>query len=339
MLPRACVLCLLAICQVASAEESAPKGIAGSWRKAVEDELAMQTLGGRQFWGDVQFFHGWHIQQNVFTGHYRLLDGDDKRHAWGTLEHCQKELAAIRERDKLPPMTGKGVILLHGMLRSSKCMSTIAEAAGKAGYETFSVNYPSTQISIEDAAEYLDKVIQSLEGIEELSIVGHSMGGLVTRAYFRDHADPRIKRVVMMGTPNQGAELADLLYQSTFVKAASGPGGRQLVTHPDGLIPTLPTPPCEFAIIAGCRGKAAGWNPFLPGDDDGTVTVNSTRLVGAADFSTVETTHTALLGNRDAIEQAIRFLTEGHLRAEEKKQPILPAEPKQEVESKPEETK
>ena len=32
------------------------------------------TLGDKQFWGDVFVHAGWRIQENVFTGHYRLLD-------------------------------------------------------------------------------------------------------------------------------------------------------------------------------------------------------------------------------------------------------------------------
>jgi len=293
-----------------------------AFRKSIQDDLAMKTLGGRQFWGDVEFFQGWHIQQNVFTKHYRLLDVEDNRQAAGSLKACQDTMAAIRKRDKLPAMTGKAVILVHGILRSSKCMSTLATAAQDDGFLPLRFNYPSTQVSIPDAAEYLHKSIESLEGIEEIDIVAHSMGGLVTRAYFAEHCDPRIKRVVMIGTPNHGAELADLLYRSTLVRVASGPGGRQLVTNPDGLVRSLPAPKCEFAVIAGARGHSAGWNPFIPGDDDGTVTVESTRLAGAADFSTVAATHAALLGNSEVIEQTLRFLSEGRLRTDRAPEPI-----------------
>jgi pimeloyl-ACP methyl ester carboxylesterase len=303
--------------------EEPSTAIPGFLRKSFEDELAMKTMGGRQFWGDVQFFHGWRIQQNIFTKHYRLLDANDNRHAWGTLEECREALEKVRVREKLPPMKGRAVVLIHGILRSSKCMTSVAEAAEESGYETFQFAYPSTQVSIPEAAEYLRRSIESLEGIDELYIVAHSMGGLVTRAYFAGHPDPRIKRVVMMGTPNKGAELADFLYQNHFVRAASGPGGRQLVTSEEGLVPLLPVPTCEFGIIAGARGVPAGWNPLIPGDDDGTVTVQSTRLEGAADFSTVKASHTQLLKNKQAIEMAIRFVNEGRLRADRPPQPVI----------------
>ena len=305
-----------------AAQDKPPASLASSIRRTFEDEVSMKTLGGGQFWGDVVFFHGWHIQQNVFTKHYRLLDEHDNRHASGTLEVCQAKLKQIREEQKLPPMKGRGVVLIHGILRSSKCMSSMAETLEQAGFQTFRLDYPSTQVSIPEAAEYLHQTIESLDGIEELYIAAHSMGGLVTRAYFAEHHDPRFRRVVMVGTPNHGAELADLVYKNFLVRTAAGPGGQQLVTDREGLIPSLPAPKCEFAIIAGARNNPAGWNPFIPGDDDGTVTVESTRLVGATDFSMVRSPHTSLLRNREAIDQTLRFLKEGRLIADRPVQAI-----------------
>lgn len=299
---------------------SLPPGI----HAKIVNEVEMQTLGGRQFWGDVQFFGEYHIQKNVFTGHYRLLDGRDWRHHWGTLEDCRNKLAEIREKKKLPPMSGRGVIVLHGILRSSKSMQTLSQSLREQGYTVFPFEYPSTQISIPDAAEYLDSVIRQLDGIEELHFVAHSMGGLVIRAYFAEHHDPRIRRVVMLGTPNHGAELADRLKPVFVVHALSGPGGRQLVT--EGLVQELPIPPVEFAVIAGARGNDSGWNPLIPGDDDGTVTVASTRLMGAADFATVQVLHHGLTSNPEAVQQVRRFLETGRLRAEGDRQPIVIAE-------------
>jgi hypothetical protein len=34
-------------------------------------------MGGRQFWSDRLVFGGWRIQENVLTGHSRLLDARD----------------------------------------------------------------------------------------------------------------------------------------------------------------------------------------------------------------------------------------------------------------------
>ena len=56
-----------------------------------------KTLGGRQFWRDELFFHEWHVQRHVVTGHCRLLDCADKRHASGTMETCVAELEKDRK--------------------------------------------------------------------------------------------------------------------------------------------------------------------------------------------------------------------------------------------------
>ncbi len=282
------------------------------------------TFGGRQFWGDVLFFHDWRIQRNVFTGHYRLLDGQDRRHAAGTRDECRSALDDIRKQQRLEPMKGRAVILLHGIFRSSHSLKWFGGQLKEDGLLPIAMDYPSTQITIPDAAEYLHQVISNLDGIEEIFLVSHSMGGLVARAYLSEHDDPRIQRLVMIATPNQGAEMAELLKRNLLFRGLFGPAGPQLAKQ--GLIPSLPAPPFEFAIIAGARGTPTGWNRLIPGDDDGTVTVESTKLAGAADFATVPTIHTFLIGEPEVVAMTRRFLLEGKLRADGDRQPIAAKE-------------
>ncbi len=304
----------------------AEESLATSWvetiRKHADEAMYSKTLGGRQFWGDVHHLHGWRIQQNVFTKHFRLLDPDDIRHTWGSFDECQTKLAKISDERRLGPMKGPAVILIHGLLQSSKCMLQMGASLEQVGYSAVEFDYPSTQVSIPEAAQYLNQLIQSLDGIDEINFVTHSMGGLVVRAYTMEYNDPRIKRMVMLGTPNQGAELADITHQYWILRTVAGPGARQLGTRTDGLIQKLPVPKFEFAVIAGSRGTPTGWNPLIPGDDDGTVTVESTKLPGAADFTTVNALHSRLLWNEDAHKHTINFLKSGRLRTEGEPQPI-----------------
>lgn len=51
-------------------------------RSLAFDDLAPnypQTMGGRVWWRDLTNADGWRIQQNVISGHYRLLDAADRR--------------------------------------------------------------------------------------------------------------------------------------------------------------------------------------------------------------------------------------------------------------------
>lgn len=284
--------------------------------------IATKTLGGMQFWADVEHFHKWRIQQNVLTEHFRLLDGENVRHAWGSLDQCRDRLKDIRSEQKLPAMSGEAVILLHGILRSSKSMQPMQQHLEAAGYRTFGFDYPSTRIDIAKSAEYLRRVVESLEGIEKIHFVAHSMGGLVVRAYLAEHNDPRIGRLVMIATPNLGAEMADMLKSNSLYRLVFGPAGQQLAGGAGGFIEQLATPEIEFAVIAGGRGTPGGYNPLIPGDDDGTVSIACTRLPGASDFVVAPHLHTFLVRSPDCHEFAARFLKEGRLRKDEETNPI-----------------
>ena len=294
----------------------------------LKQDWHMKTLGGRQFWGDVAYFDGWRIQHNVVFKQYRLLDPENHRYASGKLEDCQKKLEDIKKEKELPKMSGHAVILIHGIVRSSKSFGKMAEALKKDGYTVIGFDYPSTQVEISQSAEYLNQLIESLEGIEKISFVVHSMGGLVVRSYLAKHQDDRIERMVMLGVPNRGAKMADLFKNNPLFKMIFGPAGRQLGIN-GGYIDSLPTPEFEFGVIAGARGKEAGYNPLIPGDDDGTVTVESTRLPGASDFAMVGCLHTFLMNNAESIAYTREFLKTGRFRTEGEKRPIPKEEEKE----------
>lgn len=322
--------------------DAPPDRVIDTPREAVEDKaleagpavksnpnIATKTLGGMQFWADVEHFHKWRIQQNVLTEHFRLLDGENVRQAWGSLDQCREKLSDIRREQKLPSMSGEAVILLHGILRSSKSMQPMQQHLEAAGYRTFGFDYPSTRVEITKSAEYLHRVVESLEGIEKIHFVAHSMGGLVVRAYLAEHSDPRIGRLVMIATPNLGAEMADMLKSNSLYRLVFGPAGQQLAGGAGGFIDQLATPEIQFAVIAGGRGTLGGYNPLIPGDDDGTVSVACTRLPGASDFIVTQHLHTFLVRSPDCHEFAARFLKEGQFRDSEPAHPIprKPAEP------------
>jgi len=282
----------------------------------------MKTIGGRQFWGDCHYFQGYRIQQNILTRHYRLLDCDDHRLCFGKYETCVEKLNKLRRKKNLSSMRGKAVILVHGIMRSSKSFGPLEKRLREAGYLVFGFDYPSTRIPITESAEYLRQSIESLEGVDEINFVVHSMGGLVVRSMLMHNTDPRIKRMVMMGVPNKGAVPADMLKNNPLFKTVLGPAGQQLVTHEDGLIPKLPIPGFEFGILAGGKNDGKGYNPILPGDDDGTVSVGSTRLEGASDFIVEPVLHSFLMFNDKCVDATMNFLEDGKFRNDADAQPI-----------------
>ncbi len=286
--------------------------------------LALPTLGGWQFWTDQLFFQDWHIQRHCYTGHCRLLDAANRRHAWGTFDQCRTSLDQIRRQQHLPPMQGRVVIALHGLIRTRACMGHLCRYLHEeGGYTALNVNYTSTRGEIGQHARALASIIKHLEGVERIDFISHSLGGLVIRHYLGDaKPDSRIGRIVMLAPPNQGAELAQKFGRTGAFQLVFGPAGMQLARQWPQLEPRLAIPSCEFGIIAGGRGDERGWNPLLTGDDDGVVSVSTTRLAGAADFAVLPVSHTFLMRNSQALQYTRRFLEHGHFISAAERNPL-----------------
>jgi pimeloyl-ACP methyl ester carboxylesterase len=288
--------------------------------------VRLPTLGGTQFWSDELFFHQWHIQRNVLTGHYRLLDEKDIRHAWGTLTECRTALERIKRDQRLQPMRGKAVILLHGLFNNHLGMASLERyLRDHGGYTVFNVTYPSTQNGVSEHAESLARVIANLDGIEEINFVGHSMGNIVVRHYLADRQrkpDPRLKRMVMLAPPNHGSLAAVVLAQNAVFKTVTGEAGQELGAQWAALEQRLATPDFEFGIIAGGKQDDHGYNPLLPGDNDGTISVDTTRLAGASDFIVLPVLHPLVIFDKTTHECTLRFLKHGFFISAEKRHPL-----------------
>lgn len=111
--------------------------------------FSSKTGGGKQFWADVWLFHDFRIQRNALTHHCRLLDGKNCRLHSGTFDECREELDAIRSRANLPAMSGRAVVVLHGLFRHRGTMAKLHKALATAGgWSVFSVGYPTTRGSV-----------------------------------------------------------------------------------------------------------------------------------------------------------------------------------------------
>ncbi len=253
--------------------------------------IPLPTFGGKQFWADRYLNAGWRIQENVFTGHARLLDPYDIRRCWGGLEACREEFKRIRGERGIAPYNGHLVILVPGLGRSRASMAGLERSLRKAGYQVAGVDYPSTRRSLADNADGVAELVDSLEGVDRVSFVTHSLGGLLVRELLSRKAQWRgrieVNAVVMIAPPSRGAAIADILRWTPPVNLIMGRGLIEATTRQAR---TLPAPDAPFGIIAFGRG-GMGYNPFLRGDNDLLVSVDETRLDGAADWTRLHGLH------------------------------------------------
>lgn len=296
--------------------------------------LKMKTLGGSQFWTDVRYAGGWRIQQNSETGHHRLLNQSSVRMAWGNRLHCDQKLDQAITSGRTQICSGKLVIVLHGLIRTNGSMATMAKFLNdQEGYSTINFQYASTRKSVGDHAAALRSIIDNLgPEVTEIYFVGHSLGNIVVRRYLGDtqnqatgaQGDPRIKRIVMIGPPNQGSAMAQYLKKSFLFDKIAGVSGAELSRGWEGLAPTLATPAVEFGIIAGGQASEKNLSNFvLDGPDDFTVSVEEAKLIGASDLLVRPLLHSTMMQKPLALKATLSFFENGYFVSAEERNPIV----------------
>jgi pimeloyl-ACP methyl ester carboxylesterase len=213
--------------------------------------------------------------------------------------------------------TGGRVVLLHGLGRTDLSMYFIERELSERGYRVFNVGYPSTEHSIEYLAE--DELGPALAGCcvgsnDTIHFVTHSMGGIVLRYYLEKHEIENLGRVVMISPPNKGTELADWVAENEFLESVLGPSVEELGTGAESVPRRLGPVDFELGIIAGDRSLNPLFSRLIPGEDDGKVSVEATKVPGMSDFLVVAHSHTYIMMNDDVVEQVAYFLEHGRFR-------------------------
>ena len=134
--------------------------------------------------------------------------------------------------DRLPPRAGNArlnergagaagealgrrppILLIHGYGCSRAAWWWLRSRLEVAGWSVATISLEPIYTSIDNYLEPLDRRIDDVlaaTGAERVVLVGHSMGGLVARAYLQRYGAARVARLLTLGTPHQGSELARL---------------------------------------------------------------------------------------------------------------------------------
>jgi triacylglycerol lipase len=232
-----------------------------------------------------------------------------RRHA------CDLQVVASRCRIRMMPMPTPQLVLLHGLARTRHSLWPVARAAAARRYRVTGVGYPSRRAPIEElAAVVAARIDARLPAGAPFDVVSHSMGGIVLRAAVAAGLLPaeRVRRVVMLGPPSRGSELAEALRGLPLYRWALGPAGQQLGTGVESVPLALPPLPFECGVVAGRRTLI----PLLAervfgGPTDGRVSVARARVDGMADFLVVNRAHPFLMWSPDVLAATFAFLETG----------------------------
>ncbi len=216
----------------------------------------------------------------------------------------------------LMPLPAKAdcVVLMHGLSRTDNSMWLIAETLEYHGYRVINYHYPSTDEPVETLVRHVGYAVNQC-GFQQTHFVTHSLGGILVRAWLTEYSPPIMGRVVMLAPPNHGSEIVDNLAGNELAHEMltflHGPAVVQLGTDPDSVPSQLPRPDYELGVIAGNRAISPLGPILIEGENDGTVSVASTRIEGMRDHIVVPATHTMIMMNPIAIAEILEFLRYG----------------------------
>jgi pimeloyl-ACP methyl ester carboxylesterase len=207
------------------------------------------------------------------------------------------------------------VILLHGLARTDKSMGKIENALSRQGYCVTNVSYDSRVGDIETlASKAIVPALIDCPSADSVHFVTHSLGGILLRQYLLNHSIENLGRVVMLGPPNQGSEVVDELRDFPGFGFINGEAGQELGTGANSVPRRLGPANFDLGVIAGTSSVNPILSEMIPGQDDGKVSIESTRLEGMSDHIVMDVSHTFMMRDDEVIEQVISFLQSGKFR-------------------------
>ena len=206
------------------------------------------------------------------------------------------------------------VYVLHGLGQGKWSMKLLALRLNKAGFIVERIGYKSINRSPQDILQDVTTQINASLPDTNYTVhfVGHSLGGLIIRAYLDSNRIVNLGRVVLIGTPNQGTPFVDKYHDSWWMKLL-GPMSRALGTDENSFPNSIASPYYPVGIIAGIT-EIINNEKTIPGQDDGIVPLESTKLEQMTDIIIIKTHHAMLPKSRTVAEQTIALLRNGHFK-------------------------
>ena len=129
-------------------------------------------------------------------------------------------------RDPAPRRAATPVLLLHGVLcNAGMWRGTIRRLAAAGCGPVYTMTYGPPTASIEHFADQLAAKIDAMRaatGAARVSLVGHSMGGVVARAYLRRYGGATVRCLVTVGAPHHGSVHAWMFFGECLAQIRPG---------------------------------------------------------------------------------------------------------------------
>ena len=195
------------------------------------------------------------------------------------------------------------VVLIHGLMRSSRSMTPLKSSLEQNGYRVYYYNYHSARYTILEHGialnHYIDNLLEKNSGIK-IHFITHSLGGIIVREALSKRSKKQLKNIgylIMLAPPNQGSELATLSTKLFPLITSSIKPLAELGSEKQSYVHHIPVPPIKIGIIAGRY--------------DAKVPPLAAGLPGLPPPVIVNTNHTFIMSNARTKELVLNFLENG----------------------------
>lgn len=207
--------------------------------------------------------------------------------------------------------TRETIVLIHGLGRTRVSMMPLALRLQRAGFRTVFTRYSSMRMTLREATDSVARQVERLAARRggPLSLVGHSLGGIIALRLKRERSDLPIHRVVQLGSPNHGSQMAEILKDSALATWFFGPVLAELSED----LTNAATRDPDVAAIAGVGAPSGIVRVFgVTEPSDGLVTEGSAWGNEASVRLSAPTIHTGLPLSRSVADATVAFLKTGH---------------------------
>ncbi|PJZ64099.1 alpha/beta hydrolase [Leptospira wolffii] len=176
------------------------------------------------------------------------------------------------------------------------------------------VDFPSRSNDVQNVSKsYVSPIVKSacVNRVTKVHFVTHSAGGIILRYFLKENKLPNLGRVVMLSPPNMGSEVADFLTDFSFLNFLFGPMLFQLRTEKSSFVNMIGLPNFEYGVIMGNSSYDFISSLIIPGDDDGKVSIERSKLANTKEFMLVNRTHTFIMDGPEVQRATFRFIQSG----------------------------
>lgn len=198
------------------------------------------------------------------------------------------------------------VLLLHGQGRTTHAMRLLGSRLRRLGHPVQYFRYYTRREKFTEIVDRLVETIKESPHDQPYVLIGHSMGGLLSRASLPALKKCSPRHLVLLASPSQPPRLAPRLQHSRIYRYFTTDCGQQAANAE--FYQVLAKPSVPTTIIAGTGGPRARWLPYGYEPNDGAMSVRETLLGPEYEVLLVPSIHTFIMNSLQTLHHIDRIL-------------------------------